>query len=784
MPILSPWWHFGNINNPKKLLSTAALFALLTFANVWCNKKWWSKDTPNAGKLSNLTSLNIQWTDSEEIASYKKLIFSFEEAQVQLNGIIKNHPSINKFIGEHTLTFDDLLPLLIKESRLHSDLVSRNGAIWYGQLQPGAIQDMSKAFKAVWETQTFNPESKPKDNLLYTIAYFTHLKLQVVTNIEKNDANVDEENAFLFTMCAYNTWFSKWASLYKAAGSPKTRDDFASRITKKLMKISTKPIEKTDPSYNVKWYTDRFGWKKFDWNKTVLYKDPTKDNILTSEKAYEAIRYVEIISAIKDHLEDIPELYTTIDYKDHNKTLYSAIKWEVDELVKQWQIKDWGGGKLIDAILLDNGISSRTSRDNIKSIWVTKNIISPFLVNKSFKEYSHDVKEYSKENKIYLRTIINTLLDDKEFILSLGVFNNDINENWLDESKSVIRQYLLESIVRFNQERRYNWSENTSANVWMPKLDYFKDYKDLKNISSDEVEEDLDETVTENITTWSNYTNESDDKLWNTIKEWPTSFNVIKAWNEHMRKEITKNGSRKPSMIVIHGTESADINEGSNDVLSKIHAHFYISRDGQIFQFIATEDNRFSSAITYPTEITAMNHAWVWLQNSYGAIRKWSTDETYSAVWIEVESSATSPCTPAQKSALAKLVAWLSTSYKIPQKNIVSHMQIAASKLYGRWRKMDLFNIDRAWLWLINNYNMLDHDVISGKTSPNMHGMIRELKERWCNKVTIKKILNGLNISIKKHREVVKMNSSTPTYNKQDINAWKTLEELEAKWFL
>ena len=111
-------------------------------------------------------------------------------------------------------------------------------------------------------------------------------------------------------------------------------------------------------------------------------------------------------------------------------------------------------------------------------------------------------------------------------------------------------------------------------------------------------------------------------------------------------------------------------------------------------------------------------------------------------------------------------------------------MQIAASKLYGRWRKMDLFNVDWAWLWLTNNYNLLDHDVISGKTSPNMHGMIRELKERWCSKPTIKKILNGLNISIKKHRELVKKDPSTPTYNKHDINAWRTLEELEAKGFL
>jgi len=45
---------------------------------------------------------------------------------------------------------------------------------------------------------------------------------------------------------------------------------------------------------------------------------------------------------------------------------------------------------------------------------------------------------------------------------------------------SVIRQYALEAIVRFNKERRNNWEETASQDVWLPEKKYFHDYESFK----------------------------------------------------------------------------------------------------------------------------------------------------------------------------------------------------------------------------------------------------------------------------------------------------------------
>ncbi|MDR0370013.1 MAG: N-acetylmuramoyl-L-alanine amidase [Candidatus Peribacteria bacterium] len=47
-----------------------------------------------------------------------------------------------------------------------------------------------------------------------------------------------------------------------------------------------------------------------------------------------------------------------------------------------------------------------------------------------------------------------------------------------------------------------------------------------------------------------------------------------------------------------------------------------------------------------------------------------------------------------QIASLDELLAGLSTSYKIPQKNILTHRQVATSSKYGRGRKSDPFGLD------------------------------------------------------------------------------------------
>jgi hypothetical protein len=58
----------------------------------------------------------------------------------------------------------------------------------------------------------------------------------------------------------------------------------------------------------------------------------------------------------------------------------------------------------------------------------------------------------------------------------------------------------------------------------------------------------------------------------------------------------------KPTMIIIHGTESK-----VGDI-STIKAHFYIDYEGNITQYV-TSQGKTTTTISYPKEIVALNHA-------------------------------------------------------------------------------------------------------------------------------------------------------------------------------
>lgn len=772
------WW----LRNKTTLLALLGILA----TTPGCDSDNTPKFSDQAGKLSNLIELTIQESNPQEMSAYKELLEHNTRTQQILVDMLSKHSKVEKTFG-NILSFEEVLPIIIKESRLHSDAKSRTWAQWYWQLKPDAIKDVNTLLKKAWiNTKEFSPTSNATHNLLYTYLYFSHQRNQINKYVDETDGDkLDQNEAILFAASAYNMGLNKWKHLYKDAGKPSSRDDFAEYITKELMKVSDGPTSEIDPYYGVENYTNRFGkWSstKYTNNKSPIFQE---DNIvLTMEKAFEVIRYVEIIHALQGQLAKKAVVYDEINHDGEKMAPYSTVKQYVEQKVNDGTCKAWANGQLINRILLDNGITDLTDGKSLETITVAESIIKPFLVDESFKKYSYEAKEYSNQDRIYLWAIVNKSLEDRDFIQSLEIFNDDIETNGREESEGVIRQYLLEAIIRFNQERRSGWTENASRDVWMPEPKYFSEYNNLKNTPSAEQAEAWTQIISdvEHISSGHNYASANLDKLGEQIKEWPTSFKVVKAWNRHIRRALNKHGSKKPTMIVIHGTESGDIKESNASSLAGINAHFYISREGQIYQFISDEKALISNTeITYPNEITSLNHAWVGLTNSYGL--SWEGDQnlTYSAIGIEVECGANNGACNAQNKALAMLLAGLSTKYHIKQKNIVTHAQVAASKAYGRGRKSDLLGVDRKALGLINNYDRLDQDVIDGKVSPNMLQMVRTLTQRGKGKREIKKILNGLNMSIKKHREKVQQNPSTPTHNKADINAWLTLEELERK---
>jgi membrane-bound lytic murein transglycosylase MltF len=106
-------------------------------------------------------------------------------------------------IGE-VISFDDMLPLRIKESRLQSNSTSRTGAVGLGQLQPDAIKDVNRRLKVHNFTTAYNPTSTPAHNLLYSTIYLSLLKQQVKNFLEAKKADVSDKDIFLFTMASYN----------------------------------------------------------------------------------------------------------------------------------------------------------------------------------------------------------------------------------------------------------------------------------------------------------------------------------------------------------------------------------------------------------------------------------------------------------------------------------------------------------------------------------------------------------------------------------------------------
>jgi len=82
---------------------------------------------------------------------------------------------------------------------------------------------------------------------------------------------------------------------------------------------------------------------------------------------------------------------------------------------------------------------------------------------------------------------------------------------------------------------------------------------------------------------------------------------------------------------------------------------------------------------------------------------------------------------------------------------------------------------------LPNNYQLLDQDVVTGKVSPNMKAQVDVLKGRGMKKWEIKKVLSGLDASIRICRK--DKSAWENRKNKIDINAWATLDELEKKDF-
>jgi hypothetical protein len=107
---------------------------------------------------------------------------------------------------------------------------------------------------------------------------------------------------------------------------------------------------------------------------------------------------------------------------------------------------------------------------------------------------------------------VNTLLEDKEFQKTIKKIRPETADTTANDMGGTIRAYMIESIVRFNQERRLKWSPNASENVFIPENTYFIDYQDLQTIETvvkktdeKEQQQDVQESIEQKIDVGSAY---------------------------------------------------------------------------------------------------------------------------------------------------------------------------------------------------------------------------------------------------------------------------------------
>jgi len=494
---------------------------------------------PANGTLSNLLPLSINKTDAEEIQNYGAFLDFYKVAEKEL-GIVLQNEKLGNIVGE-TASYDEMLPIFIKESRFIVDAKSRTGAIGYGQLQTGTIETVTRWLKNSGISKTYTPNTNPSDNLLYSTLYMSYLKNDVKKYFEGTDGQVNENELLLFAIASYNLWINKRKTLHTASGKVDTREKFARYLVKELMKLNGRWEKVTDDSYGVE-YVNYFGDTDFSRDETIIFRNQGQYlHTLTKSKAQEVVRYVEIIIGLQQQLAKEQPAFDHIQIE--NNQLYAGIKNRLSQKEVSTAVKAGStGNALINQILLDNGYTMKwVGTDTIYGVTVNAAIITPYLVDDAFKKYTYNVENYNKAEKRFLWSVVNELIQDNTFLKSLKELQIDTDRDDLKEEYSVIRQYALEAIVRFNQERRLNRSETSSDDVWIPEERYFHEYGRVRKIETNlvaqkEQEGKEAERITaqesQRLTTGKLYIDPKLDNLGEKIKEGATTFAVISIYNK------------------------------------------------------------------------------------------------------------------------------------------------------------------------------------------------------------------------------------------------------------
>lgn len=749
----------------KKRLG-AALLAWSMFVN-WC-KDGDQKHTTNTHvpDLHAVLDMKIQKSDAAEFEAYTKTMDDYYLAQ---NYMDKHE--LSKFVVD----FKEILPLYIKESRLDPSKVSKSGARWVAQMRDIAFEEVEDV---IWDKKYSSIPNKYKD-LVCSMIYYSHIK----EVIAKKTRATDKSTIVHFTYAAYNLGIGNFLALYKKADNPSTWEGLVDEVTD-ILDISDSHTDIVDPSYNIANYTDWFGDKKFDENKSYTID---KKHVVPGSKLKETVRYVEVIDAMRQSLaNNVGTIYDVVQVDDDKP--YQPVLEHIKKLQEKGLVKEWNLWWLVHHIMVDNGITDHSPHIIRDTIEIDVSLIEPYLIDKEIQEFAYKRVDYSKWH--YYRSILQEVLRTDTFSDILDIRQTQVYKSSLEEDNSDgeededdiafgVKQTIDEAIIYLNYARRSNYDLKNNEYLLLPSTEFVDRYSENRErlspvvskliiADTDETDQDVEiEDKSIDVASGSIYANPTFDQFANRVLPAPNkTIKTHQFFNETLKKAKEANGVFKPQYIILHHT--ASMIDEDKKWHAKINAHFYVDRDGQIYQSMPNKWIHGNKKI-YLESLPKLNHAGKW-NGAYAALWDGDANITYKAIWIEIENSEKDhnvAITPAQYAALTGLLWQLSSTYNIPEKNIITHSMVWVTGVkiknkisYRRWRKEDPWWFDYSKVGMKTDpFAQLDKDVMSGKVSSNIAYIKRDRQRRNTsinknarNKI-IEKMTYGLRVSEKKSKK-------------------------------
>ncbi len=677
-------------------------------------------------------------------------------------------------LSEFIVDFKEILPLYIKESRLDPSKTSKSGARGVAQMRDIAFDEVKNV---IWKKEYDKIPAKYRD-LTGSMIYYSHIKNTII----KKTAATDDATIIHFTYAAYNLGIGNFLALYEKADKPTTWEGLVDEVTD-ILDISDAHTDTVDPSYNVANYTDWFADKQFDEKK--LYTIDTKHEVPWS-KLKETVRYVEVIDAMAQSLADnIWTIYAVVqvdDDKPFNPVLAYMKKLQTEWLVKEWNL--WG---LVHHIMVDNGITDHSPHISRDTIEIDQSLLGPYLIDAEIQKFAYKKVDYTQWH--YYRSILQEVLHTDTFVdlldikqtqvykSSIADNDGDVEDAW--EIAFGVRQTIDEAIIYLNYARRSNYDLKNNEYLLLPSTEFVDRYSEnrerlspivSKLIADDTGKPDKDVDIEDkavNIVSWSIYANPSFDQFANRVLPAPEKrVKTHQFFNETLKTAKETNGVFTPQYIILHHT--ASMIDEDKKWYAKINAHFYVDRNGEIYQSMPNKWIHGKKKI-HLGSLPKLNHAGKW-NGAYAALWDGDANITYKSIWIEIENSEKDQnvaMTSAQYTALTWLLWELSSTYNIPEKNIITHSMVWVTGVkiknkisYRRWRKEDPWGFDHTKVGMKTDpFAQLDKDVVSGKVASNIVYIKRDRQRRNTsigkdakNKI-IDKMTYGLRVSEKKSKK-------------------------------